>query len=294
MSNTLKRVLSAVVLIPLVFLLLFKGSPEVFKLAMKIITAGLLWEYSGMFFRSHRHPMIMRIFLVISGLGFQSLFFDTLGSLFEAAFLVFVIVFSSLYILLIREGDDLKEALSSWALFILGIFYAGILMGMFYEIRFGGYRHDHPPTGDMLILFLFLIVWAGDSGAWFFGKRIGKRKLNKVLSPGKTWEGTICGFICSVVVGGLFFLSPEFKSFPGGVLGILGVAAAINVLGQTGDLFESFLKRSAGVKDSGNLIPGHGGLMDRLDSLLFAVVVIYVVFVIPAQFMHSLGSALHH
>lgn len=128
-----------------------------------------------------------------------------------------------------------------------------------------------PKWGASGLLMLFAITWIGDSVAYFAGKSIGRHKLHSA-SPNKTWEGSIFGLAGSV--GGAFVVDVLFSSpMTGMELVIMGLAAG--VVGQVGDLCESVLKRSVGVKDSGTLLPGHGGMLDRVDALLFAAPVVY-------------------
>ncbi len=118
------------------------------------------------------------------------------------------------------------------------------------------------------VLYLFLIVWGCDSFAYYTGKNFGRRKLAPVVSPNKTWEGTIGGFVGATLVGaaaGMWWVMPELGPVRGALAGALASSA-----GQIGDLVESLWKRGAGVKDSGVFLPGHGGFYDRIDSLLFA------------------------
>lgn len=119
--------------------------------------------------------------------------------------------------------------------------------------------------GATIVLWLFFVVWATDTFAYFAGRAIGGPRLAPRLSPKKTWAGLGGGMLGAAVVGGLFALARE-----GAVLWASALAAALAVVAQMGDLFESWLKRRADVKDSGDLIPGHGGLLDRVDGLLFA------------------------
>jgi len=141
-----------------------------------------------------------------------------------------------------------------------------------------------------LPIMLMVLVWSSDSWAYVAGKLFGKHKLAPTISPGKTWEGLIGGTILSGLTGYLivtYLLAPnggligstEFHTFTplkGIILGI-----AVSIFGTMGDLFESSLKRKAGVKDSGNVLPGHGGMLDRFDAFLFAVVVFTIVSRIP-------------
>ena len=118
------------------------------------------------------------------------------------------------------------------------------------------------------LLAVLLIVWVGDIGAYFGGRRFGRSALAPMISPGKTWEGAFTGFILAVPIGASIFFLSDSASHPGIIFAIIAVTAVAAVLA---DLFESILKRSAGKKDSGNLLPGHGGVLDRIDSLLGAV-----------------------
>jgi phosphatidate cytidylyltransferase len=121
---------------------------------------------------------------------------------------------------------------------------------------------------------LFAIIWAGDSAAYYGGRALGRRLLAPTVSPKKTVEGAIAGFVASVavgVIGGVYFLGEPW-------LNLAGISAVTAVVGQIGDLAESVLKRSAGVKDSSSILPGHGGILDRLDSIFFAAPVFYWFF----------------
>lgn len=127
------------------------------------------------------------------------------------------------------------------------------------------------PTGPVLVLFALGIVWAGDTVAYFVGKSIGQVKMAPALSPKKTWEGAAGNLIGSLIVGYCF---ARWQN--GQVVAWLVTAALANIAGQVGDLVESAYKRGAGVKDSGAMLPGHGGMLDRIDSLIFAVPVVWL------------------
>lgn len=133
--------------------------------------------------------------------------------------------------------------------------------------------------GSSYVMFLLAVVWSGDTGAYFGGLKLGKHKLAPSISPHKTWEGSLFGLVASALGG---FLVHKFYTMTAKPLGldttVLVAALAGGVLGQMGDLFESFFKRFAGVKDSGRIFPGHGGFLDRVDGLLFAAPVIWFIF----------------
>lgn len=148
-----------------------------------------------------------------------------------------------------------------------GIFYAG-----FSAITLAGIRSDDSP-GFVAMLFVFAIVWATDILAYFVGRAIGGPKLAPRISPGKTWSGAIGGTI-SGVLGGMGLTLSFFSSVPPWTV---GMALLLSVASQIGDLFESYVKRRFGAKDSSRLIPGHGGVMDRVDGLVFACFAAFLV-----------------
>jgi len=163
-----------------------------------------------------------------------------------------------------------KEGLfHSWAWTMGGILYIGWLLGLLVALRLDAGR-------DWLFLPLFA-TFGSDTAAYFIGKAIGRHKMAPGISPGKTWEGAAAGLFGAVIISLLFILNTPLQLplnyWQAIVLGLL-----ISVFGQLGDLVESRLKRNFSVKDSGNLMPGHGGLLDRLDSILFAGVVVYLYY----------------
>jgi phosphatidate cytidylyltransferase len=149
---------------------------------------------------------------------------------------------------------------------VLGPVYVGVPLSMLLHID------RYYPDGNTWIFFLLAVIFAGDTGAFYFGKFFGKHKLFEAVSPGKTWEGAIGGLLASLVAAILFL---HVFSFHRVSVGIIAVVLCMSVTGQIGDLAESMLKRNHGVKDSGNILPGHGGILDRIDGLLFSIPVLY-------------------
>ncbi|HWB98977.1 MAG TPA: phosphatidate cytidylyltransferase, partial [Bryobacteraceae bacterium] len=115
--------------------------------------------------------------------------------------------------------------------------------------------------------------WIGDAGAYYVGRRLGRHKLAPRISPGKSWEGAIASVAVSVLFG-VFYLARFLPSVPAAAA--IAISAVANIAGQLGDLAESAIKRGAGVKDSGTILPGHGGFLDRVDSTLFVLPVVYL------------------
>ena len=133
--------------------------------------------------------------------------------------------------------------------------------------------HATSPLGPRMVLFLLVLLWAGDSLAYFVGRAFGRHKMAPELSPGKTWEGAAANLAGSLLVG---VAAARWIALPPVHLAVM--AALANVAGQIGDLTESAYKRAAGAKDSGILLPGHGGMLDRVDSLIFAAPVVWYYF----------------
>lgn len=168
--------------------------------------------------------------------------------------------------LMIKEWNALNETQSaSWRL--AGFAYVAIPCASLIWLR-DSQLPETPQAGFALVLYILLLVWATDIGAYFAGRRFGKHKLAPAISPGKTWEGLAGGMLAAGTVSALgVFYSP----FPHNFLQGFALGCILATVAQGGDLFESWLKRRAGVKDSGSLIPGHGGILDRVDGLIFTV-----------------------
>jgi phosphatidate cytidylyltransferase len=149
-----------------------------------------------------------------------------------------------------------------------GISSSALLLVAF-PLSFAVTLHAMARIGPKLLLFALVITWVGDTVAYFVGRAIGKHPFAPILSPKKTWEGAVGGFVGSLLVGVAF---SKWIGVPMGQM--LAMAAVGNVAGQVGDLLESAYKRSAGVKDSGTLLPGHGGILDRIDALILAIPVV--------------------
>jgi phosphatidate cytidylyltransferase len=151
----------------------------------------------------------------------------------------------------------------------LGPAYVGLPLVMLLHIH----RYYPGGKGYIWVFFLLVVVFANDTGAFYLGKLFGKHKLHEAMSPGKTWEGAIGGVICSFLTAfwflRIFSLHPLDWS-------IFGLVLALSIVVPIGDLVESMLKRAHGVKDSGKILPGHGGILDRIDGLLFSIPLLYL------------------
>ena len=165
-------------------------------------------------------------------------------------------------------GRRQKEgALTSWVWTIAGILYVGWLLSHMVAIR-------GLDDGRNWVFFILFVTWVSDTSAFFIGRRFGRHKLAPNISPGKTWEGAVGG-ICGSILMSILFFTPTLFQLPLVYWQVILLSVLVSVFGQLGDLVESLLKRSTGVKDSGKLMPGHGGILDRIDSIVFAGVVVY-------------------
>ena len=205
--------------------------------------------------------------------------------------LPFGLVLGIMALMLWRRGID-AQPLASAAVTVIGVLYTAGMLSFGYAIRYNAYAYADATmpwsaggsgpviaSGGLLVLLPLLATWASDTGAFAIGRRYGRRKLMPSVSPGKTMAGATGGLVATVVVVWVytrFLMQPATQlGFKWAPAGILLFGAAISIAAQLGDLVESLLKREAAVKNSSNLIPGHGGVLDRLDSLFFVLPVAY-------------------
>jgi phosphatidate cytidylyltransferase len=279
---TWKRVVTAAVLIPFAVGIVLWGSTAVLALAVALVTMLALFEYfalgEAIGHRAYRFwtasCALLLVYLqwmatvVRSGafVGFATssqMTWSMVRTFPRAEDGVFLFVLGIAAITLFTKRP-LVEALPA-----AGISCSGLILVAFplsYAVRLHGTGRE----GPMSLLFALVITWVGDTAAYFVGRAIGKYNLAPHLSPKKTWEGTIASFLSSLIVALVF---SRFMTLPWGHL--LGMAAVGNVAGQVGDLLESAYKRSAGIKDSGSILPGHGGVLDRIDALILAIPVVW-------------------
>ena len=174
---------------------------------------------------------------------------------------------------------DLESSLPSSAIAVLGTTYVGMLGGSLIRLR------NDFPEGSKLVFFLLLVVWLGDSGAYYVGRALGRHRMSPRISPKKTVEGGVGGVLTSLVAAVVIHFT-FFRSFPLHHAIIAGVI--LSICGMIGDLAESMWKRSAAVKDSGTLIPGHGGFFDRFDSIFFTAPILYCYWTLIVHGFRSL------
>lgn len=279
----MKRVLTAVILIPVVLVLVFlpENLQWLFTAATAAVAALAGWEFLGLARAQGARPprtavvvATVALFAAWAQWHDADRFLPVYGILCLA--LLLICTFAS------PTGRMLADTASS----IFCLFYTGLTLIALPALR-------EQTNGPSLVLFLLFVVWAGDTAALYVGRAWGRHKLAPRISPNKTWEGSIASVAGSVLIAaGLLELSALVARWNSAALSYvedplwywLVLAAVVNMAAQVGDLAESALKRSAGVKDSGAILPGHGGVLDRVDALLLAAPALWYAQVIHHSF----------
>jgi phosphatidate cytidylyltransferase len=288
----LKRIATAVVLIPVVLLLILRAPVPVLAIFAGIVALLTIQEFLKLTESYGVKPLRILtyiftvIFFVLLGLNFGN---DK--PLLSTAVFVYCVGFAAAlapFIFLTRamKNEDLSSGYPAAAASAFAFTYIALPMGMLVQLR-------QQWAGAFYLLYLLLVVWAGDVFAYFVGKAIGRHLMAPRISPKKTWEGAAASVVASVAVGYLLFQYAQpissallragliqrrdglFGLEQPGIVPVLLLTIVLNIAAQLGDLVESLIKRGAGVKDSGALLPGHGGMLDRIDALLFAAPVLW-------------------
>jgi phosphatidate cytidylyltransferase len=250
----MKRVVTALFLIPFFCYIVLWAPQWAFLVSVAAVASLCFREYSGL--------------VALHGIAKPGLFGYVAGLLVlllpgkDGAFFVLIAILAMSLALRSRE---MAQALPEAAALLLGVAYVFGSLRCAVELR---------AISPYWTFFALSLNWAGDIAAFYVGRSFGRHKLAPEVSPAKSWEGSIASTVASVIYGAVFFR----WLLPAAPLGeALGLTVIANIAGQLGDLCESAIKRGAGVKDSGNLLPGHGGWLDRVDSSLFALPVVYFV-----------------
>lgn len=305
----MKRVLTAAVLIPAVVLLVFKAPPVLVLLAVAAVSYFCVREFVEIakghglrLLKTLIYAFVLIPYLVPALLSLKS---DFQTDLALSWFLKLLVCAPLAFLIPAMLREDLSKALPDAAVSLLGFLYIGMgLFSVWFQFAWGGYSR-------FLVFCLLVIVWSGDIAAYFGGTYLGRRKLAPRISPNKTWEGAIASFIAATGLGSLLLLNANaifywfvenhlvysWEQWTVGTTAHLvcptwfavTASASINIAAQLGDLAESAIKRGANLKDSGAIIPGHGGMLDRVDALLFAAPVAMLLFAIgPSPIYYSL------
>ncbi len=260
-DGPLKRVVTAIFLVPIVVFIVF-FTPEVVFLAVTALIALLaLSEYNNLTACGSRD----KVFDIVTMLGGLSIFMAQYSSGRGAAALLLAALLFCLIVVGLFRGRTVKELLRVVAVRTLGVSYICLPVSFLIPLR-------DLQDGWWWVLFLLVIIWVNDSGAYITGRYLGSHKLSPVISPNKTIEGAVGGVVAGVVAA---FIMNGYVGlgFTPGVLTLL--ALLMGLVAIAGDLVESAIKRSVGAKDSGTIIPGHGGMLDRVDSIIFTIPLLY-------------------
>lgn len=279
LGNLAQRALVAVVAAPLLILILYLHRPEPTWALVFVASLLAMNELAAMTIKDQ--PSDRKVVLVLGGVACALLYWihpaglgvwwsgqtalRVLGN-GQVLAMMFAIIAPGLYFLF--RFRDIPSVAPRWAFAITAIFYCG-----FTATVLSMCKRDFGPFGGDVVLMILLLAWIGDTGAYFAGRFLGKHKLYPEVSPKKTWEGAVGGLAGSLAaVAAMKVLRLESLSW----LDVVLLAVPGGVLGQLGDLVESLIKRSVGVKDSGALLPGHGGMLDRIDAVLFIAPYVYL------------------
>lgn len=273
-----QRVISAIIMAVAFILILFVATPYYFSLAFIFLCGLALWEWTG--FCSFNNPIIrIGISVILATVAFLYVFsvgdflnfgrdFGDLGVIVLIVGLLWWLLALFLVITYPQKSNLIKQKLNVLLMGLLTLvpFFIGAI-----SLRVVNYNQS-PLFGAWLLLYVFVLVWAADTGAYFSGRKFGKNKLCPAVSPGKTLEGLYGGVGLSILVTLIITFSfPQIIPDKINPLYFIGLSIITTLVSVLGDLSESMFKRSAKIKDSSHLIPGHGGIMDRLDSVCAAV-----------------------
>jgi phosphatidate cytidylyltransferase len=254
----LKRVLSTVVLLPIFLAIVMLGPVSLFGTTVVLIGAAGQWEFTGMFERAGIRTR--RVLGLVGGIVVTASFALPVSERVAFTTVLLVVLAAALW----RPRGE-RIAWEPLAITVFGICYVNWLLGYGFWLR-------DLPFGKEWVLLLIWVTWLGETAAYLVGSSVGRHPLAPVISPKKTIEGAVaqlCVSILAAIVGQAWF----FSALPREHAVVVG--ALLGAVGQVGDLVESALKRSVGTKDTGHLIPGHGGMLDRVDSLLFNTPVLF-------------------
>lgn len=268
------RELTAAVLAPLTIWIIGWSHEYVFDAAIAAIAILALYEFLALGIRKG-YDMPIVLCMLVTLFIIAAFILESVSV--EMGMFVTLLVIPASYIF--RKGS-IEEALPSSAIAVLATMYVGMLAGSLIRLR------NDFPVGPKLVFFLLLVVWLGDAGAYYIGKKFGRRQLSPRISPKKTVEGLIGGVVTSAITAAVIHFT-FFPQFPLAHAIIVGVV--LSITGVIGDLAESMWKRSAAVKDSGTLIPGHGGFLDRFDSILFTAPILYVYWALTQHGLRTLN-----
>ena len=288
----IQRIATAAVLIPLVLLLVLKAPAYLLVVVAAAVAMLAIAEFLKLATHYAVQPLSQLTYIFVAiFFAFLILASSNATPLMEATSAIFGIALAAalaafVFLTAAMRRTDLSTSYPAAAASTFAFAYIAIPMALLVEIR-------RQPAGAIWVIYTLLAVWAGDIFAYFVGKSLGRHRMSPEISPKKTWEGAIASILASVIVGALWFQhAPQISTLflrlglidpRSGMFGleqphlwpVMILSGVVNIAAQLGDLVESLIKRGAGVKDSGSILPGHGGMLDRIDAMLFVVPVVW-------------------
>lgn len=271
MKNLIVRTITGIVYVAVMVLGMMR--PDTIILLFALITGLTMWEYTGLV-NKIEGVRVNRLISTVAGVYFVLAVAGWRTGIVDGFIGVVPYILTVVYLFVAELYLKQKNPINDWAYTMLGQMYIAVPFALVFFLSFQ-INVMGEATFDMLLpLSLFIFLWVNDSGAYCTGSLIGKHKLFPRISPGKTWEGSIGGGILVLIVAGIIGYFANNDPANPHLLSMgewIGLGLVVVVFGTWGDLVESLFKRTLGIKDSGNLLPGHGGMLDRFDSSLLAI-----------------------
>ncbi len=294
MTELGKRVIVGAIGIPLAMAIIYFGG-YLFAAVVFIISAIALWEFYSLAEAKQMQPIKKTgiIFGLIMQLTLSIIMLENYN--FELSYIILAeLILFIMIIFFFRIGIGTDKSFTSLSSTVAGVLYIPFFLSFLIALRnatkiqtldieglsqIPAFLGDNDPdaAAALLLISILFSIWICDSAAYFVGKAVGKHKLAPKVSPKKTWEGAIAGFVAGAA-SAVFFASLLLPEFP--TLHAIMIGSIVGTIGQAGDLAESLLKRDAGVKDSSRILPGHGGFLDRFDSILFVMPAVFICLVL--------------
>ena len=270
MNNFIVRTITGVLFVAVLVCSFLR--PQAMVLLFALITGLTIWEFTGLV-NEREHVTVNRLISTVAGVYF---FFAVAGFSSEltpsAVFIPYLV--SIIYLMVAELYLKNDDPIQSWAYTMMAQIYIALPFSLLNTLAFHLAPQGYVAYDALLPLSVFVFLWMNDTGAYLCGSLLGKHKLFPRISPGKSWEGSIGGGILVIAVAVLvWYLADQYQLNQLGLSAVewAGLGLTVVIFGTWGDLVESLFKRTLGIKDSGNILPGHGGMLDRFDSSLLAI-----------------------
>lgn len=262
----IKRWITALILVPIVLWILIRGNTLLLAVLLSVVAIFSMREYLRIIFGNDEGPISNTIKIISSTVSMALIISACLGS-WEILFLILAMNLMALSIFVLSRFANNPAIFNIIAKQVLGVVYIPVSLSLLIFVK-------ELDGGTLWIIWLLIVIFVNDTGAFYTGTFFGKKALSPTISPNKTIEGSLGG-VASAMGVGFIFAQLFFHDLS---LSLLAIPCAfmLAIAGQIGDLFESAMKRASSIKDSGRILPGHGGMLDRIDGLLLAIPVLYV------------------